>query len=167
MAQVQQECDLYLNTDFDSDCLLDDYLERFPELLELGSDECMLACRGNTVQYTAVCPNGIQYSWNIIGAQNYTLWRTSLLTSETENVTSDRVDCFTMNSQYIFYSTSTDQGALKRCDLDGSNQYILYQGITNSLNLTSRYLYFKAYGSDDLIYHIPLDFSQGASLFMP
>ena len=107
------------------------------------------------------------YIYYLDGAQNYTLWRTSLLTSETENVTSDRVDCFTMNSQYIFYSTSTDQGALKRCDLDGSNQYILYQGITNSLNLTSRYLYFKAYGSDDLIYHIPLDFSQGASLFMP
>lgn len=73
IAQVQPGCDLYLNTDFDSDCLLDDYLERFPELLELGSDECLLACRGNTVQYTAVCPNGIQYSWSILGAQNYTL----------------------------------------------------------------------------------------------
>ena len=101
MAQVQQECDLYLNTDFDSDCLLDDYLERFPELLELGSDECMLACRGNTVQYTAVCPNGIQYSWNIIGAQNYTLInqnRTAVVTWGNGNIGNVSVSVLTTDS---------------------------------------------------------------------
>ena len=106
IAQVQPGCDLFLNTNFDSDCLLDDYIERFPQLLELGSDECMLACRGNTVQYTAVCPNGIQYSWSILGAQNYTLInqnRTAVVTWGTGNVgnisvsvlTSDSITCST------------------------------------------------------------------------
>ena len=101
IAQVQPGCDLYLNTDFDSDCLLDDYLERFPELLELGSDECLLACRGNTVQYTAVCPNGIQYSWNIIGAQNYTLInqnRTAVVTWGNGNIGNVSVSVLTTDS---------------------------------------------------------------------
>lgn len=106
IAQAQSGCDLYLNTDFDSDCLLDDYLERYPELLDLGSEECMQACKGNTVQYTAVCPNGIQYSWNILGAQNYTLTNqnhTAVVTWGTGNIgnisvsvlTSDSVTCST------------------------------------------------------------------------
>ena len=115
MAQVQPECDLYLNTDFDSDCLLDDYLERFPVLLELGSDECMLACRGKTVQYTAVCPNGIQYSWSIFGAQNHTLInqnRTAVVTWGTGNtgnisvsvLTSDSITCSTETCVFLMES---------------------------------------------------------------
>lgn len=108
MAQVQPGCNLYLNTDFDSDCLLDDYLERFPELLELGSDECLLACRGNTVQYTAVCPNGIQYSWSILGAQNYYLInqnRTAVVTWGNGNIGNISVSVLTTDS--ITCSTET------------------------------------------------------------
>ncbi len=115
MAQVQSGCDLYLNTDFDSDCLLADYLERFPELLELGSDECMLACKGNTVQYTAVCPNGIQYSWSILGAQTYTLTdqnRTAVVTWGTGDIghisvnvlTSDSTTCSTEACVFLMES---------------------------------------------------------------
>lgn len=122
MAQVQSGCDLYLNTDFDSDCLLDDYLERYHDLLEPGSDECMLACKGNTVQYTAVCPNGIQYSWSIVGAQSHTLInqnRTAVVTWGDGNIgnisvtvlTSDSTTCsvetcvFLMESPEAAFST--------------------------------------------------------------
>ena len=38
---------------------------------EQGFEDCLLACKGNTVQYTAVCSNTVtQYSWTIIGASS-------------------------------------------------------------------------------------------------
>lgn len=105
------------------------------------------------------------YIYYLNGDSNYSLWRTSLSTGETEIITSERCDNFTMNNQHIYYTYSNGLlSQLKRCDLDGSNQYILFQGVTNSLNLTSKYLYFKVYGNDNVMYHIPLDGSQGASV---
>ncbi len=110
-----------------------------------------------------VVTNGYIYYLN--GDSNYSLWRTNLANGTTEIVTTDRVDCFTMNQQYIYYCYSNGLlSQLKRCDLDGSNQFILYQGVVNELNLTSRYLYFKVYGNDSVLYHIPLDGSASASV---
>ena len=105
------------------------------------------------------------YIYYLNGDSNYSLWRTNLYSGETEIVTSERVDNFTMDNQYIYYTYSNGLlSQLKRCDLDGDNQFVLFQGVTNSLNLTSKYLYFKVYGNDDVMYHIPLDGSQIASV---
>ena len=72
LVQAQHECDLYINADFDSECLLTEYIKERPSLWEQGLENCLLACKGNTVQYTAVCSgNVIQYSWTISGASSY------------------------------------------------------------------------------------------------
>ena len=105
------------------------------------------------------------YIYYLSGDSNYSLWRTNLYSGETDLITSERCDNFTMDNQHIYYTYSNGLlSQLKRCDLDGGNQIILFQGVTNSLNLTSRYLYFKVYGNDDVMYHIPLDGSQIASV---
>ena len=70
-VQAQSGCELYINTDFDSECLITDYIKCSPALWELGLQDCMLACKGNTVKYTAECPNASQYSWVIAGASSY------------------------------------------------------------------------------------------------
>ncbi len=70
-AQAQSGCDLYINTNFDSECLLTEYIKERPSLWEQGLEDCLLACKGNTVQYAAVCPNGVQYIWTISGADSY------------------------------------------------------------------------------------------------
>ncbi len=70
-VRAQSGCELYINTDFDSECLITDYLKRNHIPWELGLQDCMLACKGNTVKYTAVCSNASQYSWVIAGASNY------------------------------------------------------------------------------------------------
>ena len=71
-TQAQSECDLYINTNFDSECLLTEYIKERPSLWEQGLENCLQACRGNTVQYTAVCPGAVtQYSWTISGASSY------------------------------------------------------------------------------------------------
>ena len=105
------------------------------------------------------------YIYYMNGQSNYSLWRTNLYSGETDIVTTERLDNFTMDDRYIYYTYSNGLlSQLKRCEHDGSNQTVLFQGVTNSLNLTSRYLYFKVYGNDDVMYHIPLDGSQGASV---
>ena len=82
----------------------------------------------------------------------------------TEVVTTERLDCYTMDNNYIYYCYSNGLlSQLKRCDLDGGNQIVLYQGVVNDLNLTSKYLYFKVYGNDTVMYHYPLDGSAPAS----
>ena len=107
------------------------------------------------------------YIYYLNGESNYSIWRTNLSTGVQELVVSDRCDCFTMDHEHIYYSFSNaDHPALRRCDLDGSNIYILYEGIVNSINLTSRYVYFKVFGDDATTYHMPLDGSRPASVFV-
>ena len=68
---AQSGCDLYITSDFDSECLLTEYYKEDTNMLSMGIEDCVLACKGNTVQYTAVCPNGVQYFWTVSGAASY------------------------------------------------------------------------------------------------
>ena len=107
------------------------------------------------------------YVYYLNGESNYSLWRANLYSGETELITSDRVDSFSLNNQYIYYAYSNAESpALRRCTLDGQNKVDLYSGVVNSINLTSRFVYFKVYGQDDVMYHMPLDGSAPASLFI-
>ncbi len=107
------------------------------------------------------------YIYYLNGDDNYTLWRTNLYSGEQELITSDRVDCFNVDRLHIYYSNAvSDTPALVRCNLDGSDRTILYEGIVNSINLTSRYIYFKQYGDDNTFYHMPIDGSQPAMPFI-
>ena len=72
ISSLQAQCDLFINTNFDSECLLTEYIKENPTLWDQGLEDCLLACRGNTVQYTAVCSDTVsQYSWTISGAASY------------------------------------------------------------------------------------------------
>ncbi len=104
------------------------------------------------------------YMYYLNGDDNYSICRTNMVNGSSEVVTKDRADCFTMNDSYIYYCYSDGLlSQLRRCDIDGGNTVILFQGVVNELNLTSRYLYFKVYGNDTVLYHIPLDGSAPAS----
>ena len=72
MLSLQAQCDLFITTNFDSECLLTEYIKERPSLWEQDFGNCLLACKGNTVQYTAVCSGTVsQYSWTISGAASY------------------------------------------------------------------------------------------------
>ena len=118
----------------------------------------------NGFYFYPVVQDGYLYYLN--GESNYSIWRTNLTTGAQELVTSDRVDCFAVDREHIYYAYSNAQTPeLRRCDLNGSNKITLYSGIVNSINLTSRYVYFKVYGNDNQLYHMPLDLSQAAGPF--
>ena len=99
------------------------------------------------------------------GLNNYTIWRSNLTSGQKEQVTTDRADCFTMDRNYIYYACQ-ESPSLRRCDVTGGNTMILYQGIVNSINITSKYIYFKEYGNDGLYLHMPTDLSRSAEPFM-
>ena len=70
-VRAQSGCYLYIESDFDSECLLTDYLREYPYLNEMDLGDCILACKGNAVTYTAVGPDDALFSWSITGAASY------------------------------------------------------------------------------------------------
>ena len=98
---AQSGCNLYIESDFDSECLLTEYIRDYPYPNELDLGDCILACKGNTVTYTAVGPNDAQYSWTVIGAASYypsNQNRTMVVTWGNEQLGSISVNMVTANS---------------------------------------------------------------------
>lgn len=87
-------------------------------------------------------------------SKHYALSRLNLSTGATETLTTERVDFFNVSADYVFYQTvDSDAPALKRINKDGSGMVTLAEGVYHNLCLTSRYLYFNAYGDDTTMYH--------------
>ena len=59
-----------------------------------------------------------------------------------------------MNDNYIFYQSNGDGAALKRINLDGSNEVIIREGIHKNINVTSRYVYFSEFEADLPVYKV-------------
>lgn len=84
---------------------------------------------------------------------DYQLCRYSITNNQMEILTKDRVDFFNLYNGVIFYQKSSQKSpALKRMGLDGSNVEIIAEGTFNSINCTSTYTYFKAFGDDSTTY---------------
>jgi hypothetical protein len=139
---------------------LDYYLHRMDTLQDnmtstiLAKNVCFPIIKGEYVYYTDA-------------SNKYRLTRTNLTTQDTEVLSDVRVDFFNMNDYNIFFCTSTaGMESLRVIGLDGSNETVIAEGTFNSLNLTSRYLYFKPFGVDNVLYHVPIDGSEKWSTFL-
>ena len=71
ISLAQSGCELHISPDFASDCVLTSYHNEDDTLHSEDLGDCLLACNGNTVSYTAVCDSAISYMWNIMGAATY------------------------------------------------------------------------------------------------
>ena len=140
---------------------LDYYLHRMDTLQDnmsstvLTENVCYPIVQGDYVYYTDAAKS------------KYRLTRTNLTTMETQVLSDVRVDFFNMNENNIFFVTSTPgMESLRVINLDGSGETIIAEGTFNSLNLTSKYLYFKPFGVDNVLYHVPVDGSAQWSTFL-
>ncbi|WP_026524049.1 DUF5050 domain-containing protein [Butyrivibrio sp. MB2005] len=107
------------------------------------------------------------YMYYIDAAHHYRLARMNLQTNEIEVLTESRLDFYNMNENNIFYATSeSGNQTLRVINLDGSNNRVIAEGVYHSLSLTSKYLYFKPFGVDNVIYHVPIDGSAPVSTFL-
>lgn len=99
-------------------------------------------------------------------AENYRLCRYSLSANTTEVLTHDRVDAFNVGDNYIYYQkNSSDEPALMRMHLDGSEAEIVALGNYSNINLTSNYAYFNAFGLDTPVYHTPVNGPVNVTVF--
>lgn len=166
----KQEKELLANTGWNFACALADgsvyyngtetnhYLYRYNT--ESGSTS--VAWEGNL--WYPVYDNGYIYYLDV--AENYRLCRYSLSGDVVEVLTHDRVDCFNLAGGYIYYQkNSTDEPALKRMALDGSNVEIVASGNYTHINATSRYVYFTAFESNTPVYRTPVSGPISVSTF--
>lgn len=88
----------------------------------------------------------------------YRLCRVNLSSLEVQVLTSDRVDMFNVGDAYIYYQKNdSDNPALMRIRIDGSNPEVVMEGIFTDINLTSEYAYFHSYYATVPVYHTPVN----------
>ncbi|WP_029321986.1 DUF5050 domain-containing protein [Butyrivibrio sp. AE3004] len=108
------------------------------------------------------------YVYYIDAAHHYRLCRSNMNSGNTEVLTNSRVDFYNMNEYNIFYATSeAGNQTLRVMRLDGSGNTVIAEGVYHGLSLTSKYLYFKPFGVDNVMYHVPVDGSAMVSTFLP
>ena len=85
---------------------------------------------------------------------NYELHRYNLSSGEEQVLSSDRIDFFNIYGNVIFYQkNSATSPALKRINIDGSNDEVIKEGVFESVNITSEYAYFNEFDKKIPVYH--------------
>lgn len=84
----------------------------------------------------------------------YELHRYNLSTGEEQVLSTDRLDYFNVYGDVIYYQkSSTTAPAIKRINIDGSNDTIIKEGVFESVNITSEYAYFNEFSKPTPVYH--------------
>ena len=99
---------------------------------------------------------------------NYELHRYDLYSGEEQVLSTDRLDFFNVYGNVIYYQkSSTTSPALKRINIDGTGEEIVKEGVFESVNITSQYAYFNAFGAPTPIYHQSTYGPISPSVWMP
>lgn len=87
---------------------------------------------------------------------NYRLARYSLDNDSIEVLSQDRVDCFNLNNQYVYFQANDmEHPALKRVTLDGTVEEVIMEGNYTAINITSEYVYFRPFNQENITYKTP------------
>lgn len=87
---------------------------------------------------------------------DYRLCRYSISSNTVEILNNERTDFFNVYGNYIFYQVSDPESpALKRMNIDGTNQQTVMTGIFKNINCTSTYTYFQDTLADLPLYRVP------------
>ncbi len=94
------------------------------------------------------------YFYYLDVANDYRLCRYDYTKNVIEVLTTERVECFNVGSGYIYYQNNSKTApALKRMQLDGNDVTIIAEGNYTAIHMTSKYVYFQAFGIDGSLYH--------------
>lgn len=100
--------------------------------------------------------NGFVYYMDV--ENNYRLCRYNPSTLTVDVLTEDRVDCYNVSDNYIFYQKSDKtEPALMKMRVDGSGREKVADGVYKDINLTSNYAYFRSFSDSMNIYHVPIN----------
>ncbi len=87
--------------------------------------------------------------------EDYRLCRADLYNQTTEVLVEERIDCFQVYDNGIFYQTNQDPG-LYRCTLSGGGQTLISSGNYTNLCVAGEYLYFSAFSDENTVYRVRL-----------
>ena len=125
----------------------------------------------STVVYAGNSYNPVivgSYAYMMDPDQNYALSRVDLSTGEKTILSKDRLDCFNIYGNMIYYQkSSTTNPGLYRIDLEGNNLEKIMDGIYTNINITSRYVYFYSYENDKTCYLTPTNGPVQVTEFLP
>ncbi|MBP5275536.1 MAG: DUF5050 domain-containing protein [Lachnospiraceae bacterium] len=94
------------------------------------------------------------YFLNIDG--DYNLCRYSIDSDSIEVITKDRVDCYNLNTEYIFYQKNdANKPCLKRIAIDGMTEEVVAEGNFTNINMTGNYVYFQPFDQMFMTYRTP------------
>ncbi|MCR5406442.1 MAG: DUF5050 domain-containing protein, partial [Lachnospiraceae bacterium] len=120
----------------------------------------------NERMYNPVFSNGYIYYINI--SNGYCLSRYSFDSHSTEDLTTDRVDCFNILGDIIFYQRNAeDTPALMRMRSDGSDSVMIAMGNYSNINMTTVYTYFHSYGDPMDMYRVSTTGNPRPEAFRP
>lgn len=98
----------------------------------------------------------------------YELHRYHPATGEHQTLTTDRLECFNVYDNYIYYQKfSQFEPMLMRMNTDGSNLETVAYGNFENINITSSYVYYNEYGSPTPVYHQALYGPVNPTIFSP
>lgn len=99
---------------------------------------------------------GFVYFMNV--EDGYTLCRYDVASGEVQTLTRDRMDSYLVCGNIIFYQRNSEtEPALMAMNTDGSGATVIAEGNYNTLNATSKYLYFMEFGNEAAIYKVSLE----------
>ncbi len=120
--------------------------------LDINTDTIQLIWEHNL--YNPIFQDGYVYFMDV--DSNYELHRYELATGIEEVLSTDRLDFFNIYGNIIYYQKSSRTApALKRIQIDGSNEEIVKEGVFEHVNITSQYAYFNEFDKPVPVYHQP------------
>ncbi len=97
---------------------------------------------------------------------SYALVKYDLTTGEkTVLDDSTRVDMFNVSNNYIYYQTSGNTIEFRRIPKRGGTYEVIAEGAYNTIQITSKYVYFRQFQAEVPVYKIPVDGALTISTF--
>ena len=97
------------------------------------------------------------YVYYMVPSKNYALYRTNLADMSTDVLTTDRVDCYLVSGDTVFYQkNSASEPALIRLSISTGEKEIVAEGNYHSLNAAFGKLYFLQFDDISTYYQVPL-----------
>lgn len=96
---------------------------------------------------------------------DYALVRINLSDGSRLTLDAVRTDILNVTDSYIYYQTSGPEPQLRRIAKDGSNMEVVANGAYNTINATSRYVYFTQFNSTLPVYKTPVSGAVNVTTF--
>lgn len=129
--------------------------------LDTSTDNVGLLYGGNC--WMPIVKDGVAYYMDV--NRDYAISCTNLEDQSTQYLGDERVDCFNVHGDYIYFQRNEDP-ALCRMRTDGSEYEEIVKGTFTNIHVTSHYVYFRDFSSN-IVFYAPTRGNGEVAIFSP